>query len=1163
MKKTTKNILTFSVLLILVCSLFAFGVSCTNSNSNQSSQDNEPVFNTSSYALLLDIYQIKNYNSSVSVVDANGESVSVNANGEFLVTTPGRYVITSGEVVSYLYAYAKEPESDFIYSENLNGKQFIAGDTIQIPACDIQNVVKSYEEYNVALSKNGEVVQIFEGGVGSFFVETSGDYKLTYSFVNVFGSTESDEISFNAIDKKRIVYSTPVEENILLGTEVTYNTYGYFAKNKYESSLSVKTPSGKLLNDNKVLFNEYGEYVLTFTSVVNGVNVKEEFKVNTELNKSALFSNAKSINSIQSTKLDEFCLDSTGSPELVGEEALKINASNSSASIYYSSIIDLSNKTYEDSLIEFYVDKNTTGGSIKNIYVTLIDVYNPSITLRLNWMQNPWNAGMSYGRVSANNQVFFWKNGETYDTYYGTVLGCGYTSGAASGSFNCSFDWGQQAVYMSNSMVADLDYEPSCPPSFSWNGFTTGEVYLRIDFIDCTNGSILVKSINGEEIKNVDLSTMRDNNAVCIDKSISTLPQGAKNIAYPLPKVLENKSIELYNVETKLLLGNQDKSHLLQGNSFVPDVAGDYTVIYTAIDSFGKLIEKTLNITINENKTPILISGDFESQTTSFMEYYNLPEYDISGGNGPLTINVSVKQNGVELSKDRNGYLIVEKDSLQVVISAKDYLGVELKKEFSVEVNDDVQIFYHNPLPNYVFAGEKLNFNVTATNYKTGSEMDVSVYINDVKVTNEYVVPNNVDKLRVLFIAKDSVKTKVSDVYEIAVNKTALKSIADYAQTDFTAEKVVLTSGVVYKLNGANSDYSFNLPYQLSAYQFAFKFGFNDGKINASKFVLTLQDSQNPNEVVNVYFTNLNGDVLNVKVNDDIVNYSLKYLVNTYGLNCGSLTNQILYSNKSYRTAELILDINTNTLLDSSGAGVAAIKKYANGEKFNGFTSGAVLCSFKVLGVSANTEFILSNVCNQSFGYRVHSEGLVDNVEPVIALTNTLNKSAKYGEEYTVPATMAYDVLSSVSSVRLEIRKPSGGTKVVQNYLLTKDFTFTIEEFGIYRIILTPYDAIGNNYSTTINLKVDYNQPPEIVVNGNINEKYRVGDTIEIPTYTVTQNSDAGTIDVIVMIRDADGALHEVNGSFLLTKAGNYELVYRATDKYYNVTRVVYTFVVE
>ena len=148
MKMKTKKILSFCALALLVCSLVAFSISCTT-NPNGSTSSNQTTVSNGSYALLLDVYKIQNYNNSVKVVDANGKTVEVNSNGEFIVTTPGRYVITSGNSVNYLYAYAKEPVTTFVYSENLNGKQLIAGDTIKIPNCDIQNAVKTYQDKQV------------------------------------------------------------------------------------------------------------------------------------------------------------------------------------------------------------------------------------------------------------------------------------------------------------------------------------------------------------------------------------------------------------------------------------------------------------------------------------------------------------------------------------------------------------------------------------------------------------------------------------------------------------------------------------------------------------------------------------------------------------------------------------------------------------------------------------------------------------------------------------------------------------------------------------------------------------------------------------------------------------------------------------------------------
>ena len=1159
MKTKLKKVL-FSVFLLTFA--FASGIGLVSCKDDDVSSSVEEAFvPDSAYALILDTYTVQEYTSNVKVFDANGKEVEVNEDGEFMVRTPGTYTIDYGTQKSYLYAFAKIPETDFVYTEDINGKEFIAGDTLTLPVCDLQNVAKDYKEYTVSLMKGDSVLQTFKGGNGNqYFIETSGDYKAVYSFENVFGLKESDTLSFTVVDAQRIVYSKEVENELMLGSEVSYNTYGYYLSEKYDSELTVTTPSGEIRSGKKIVYDEHGEYTLTFSSNVAGTAVAETHKVNTMLDTSSLFSNGANINYVREGVLDEFCLDKNGSPELVGEETLEINASNSAGSIYYSSIIDLSKKTKDDTLIEFYVNKQS--GSLKDLNVTLIDVYDPSITVRLSWFQNQWNAGMSYGKVSANNQVFFWKNGDMYDTYFGTVLGCGYTAGTASGSFSCSFDWSTQSVYMSDSLIADFTNEACVPPGFLWSGFTTGEVYLRIDFLDCTNGGIFVKSVDGKAVAGIDLSTLKDENAICLDTQYETLPEGVKGQSYPIPTVFENKVVKCYNVKTSLFYGNENKSSLLAGNSFTPDVAGNYTLYYKGVDSFGKAIVKSYEIQINDAKTPIVINGDFDNQTADIMNYYQIPEFTPSGGHGILTETCSVKLGDRELEKTDKGYFVDGKGTLSVSVKISDYLGNVESKDYTIVVNDNVQLINFKTLPKYVFAGDKIDFGVSAINYKTGGEMDCSVYVNNKKVTGEYVVPSGINSLKVYFYAKDSMAYATTEVYTINVVSTPLTSIKDYVQTDFVSEKLVLSSGVVYKLPASSSDYRFTLPYYLSANEFAFKFGFNEENINANGVTLTLQDSKNADEVVNVYFSALGSDAATIKVNDDPATYSSKWSKGTYTSNCGNLANTATYKGKSYRTMEIVLDIFTNVIIDPSGAGIASIKKYANGEKFQGFTSGAVICSFKVTGVSANSEFILSNVCNQSFGYRVHGDNSVsDTNEPILAMKQVFQKYAYIGDRYKIPALDAFDVLSPGGKVSLSVKAPNG--YLVQNHDLMKAYEFDVSQYGTYKLILTVSDSNGNSSSETVNVKVEYDQPPVITINGEVGKTYKVGDKLTIPTYTVEKNSVAGRIDVLIMVRTSEGALYEVSNEYEFKKAGKYQLVYRATDEYYNVTRVVYDITVE
>ena len=715
-------------------------------------------------------------------------------------------------------------------------------------------------------------------------------------------------------------------------------------------------------------------------------------------------------------------------------------------------------------------------------------------------------------------------------------------------------------------MIATFSDETKFTPGFVWNGFTSGKVYLRIDFVSCSGGGVFVKSVNGQDLGDVDFTTATDNNAVCVATDYEVLPEGVKGQAYPIPAIAENKVVEGYSVKTALYYGNGgsvDKSSLLSGNAFTPDAAGTYKLVYRTVDSFGKVVKKEYEIQVNEQKTPIVISGDFDNQTVDIMGYYKIPEFTVDGGHGHLNTTCSVKLGDKALTATEKGYLVDGKGTLNVSVQATDYLGNVQTKDYTVAINDDVQIFSHNRLPELVFAGDKIDFGVSAINYKTGNDMSVSVYVNSAKASDDYVVPTGVEKLNVLFIAKDGGTTKVSDQFAIEVKPSPLTSIKDYLQTDFDAEKFVLSSGVVYKLGASDDAYNFKVPYYLSAYEFALKFGFNSGKAGASEMTIQMQDSENAEETVVLSLSALTDSTITVKVAADDATYSTGFSTATYRSNCGNSQNAALYAGTTYKAADILFDSLSGSFTDAAGTVIASVKRFANGKDFTGFSSGVIKCSFALSGVSADTEFIVSSICNQSFSYLLHGDdGMSDSTAPILALQKNFSRYSYIGSTYEIPAMEAYDVLSLGATVMLRIMAPDK-TFVVTNYSLAEGYSLNTTQYGSYRVELIATDANGTSGTLSFSVKVDYDQLPQMTVNGTVNETYKVGDTLQLPSYTVVENAAAGEIKVYVMMRNSKGYYEFVSGEYVFESAGEYQLVYRAVDEYYNVTRIVYNITVE
>lgn len=1157
MKYITKRIIMIFVSVAVLCLCL---VGC---NDKQDNTPTQKLSVSTNYALILDEITVNNFSDSTTVTDGNGQNVELSAEGKFIAKSVGTYIVQDGSQQFTVSVFGKNPVCEFDYTQSFDGITLLAGDTVVLPHCVVKSVVANYPKYTCQAFRNGTLLQEYSASTANkLFLEQSGNYSLVYKVTDVFGVEHTDEVGFEVIDQKHIVYSVAIPQQILLGEQLTVNSFGYTAQQRYPATLSVTTPSGKEYGGNTVDFNEYGQYALHFGSDIDGTFVEENFVVNTVLNANSLFTNQSGITSVKTDAvLDEYCLQNEKS--IAGEPCVEIGATTGGASFYYSGIINLNGKTKNDWLVEFFANK--TVGSVDKVEIELIDVYDPSTTLSVYWWQNPWNAGMSYAFVKAYNQAYIGKSyggGGIWSSDFGTETGVNYTAKTKSSPFAFSFDWKSQSVYIQNGRsVLDLKDKANLPDSFVWNGFTTGEVYMRINFLECVNGSIKIYSVEGNKIGNINYDNLKDEEFICVDTDYKQLPNAVVGQPYPVPKTVQNKVCP-NAIAINLSFGGQDVSNLLQGNSFVPTQVGKYTITYSAFDTYGKYVEKSYDVTAVASKTPIAINGEF-ADTVKVASYYSVPQYTVSGGHGNIVSDCKVILDGKQLVADNYGYYIQGGENLEVIVTATDYLNnVEIKR-VQVQIDKDVQTFAFNSIPDYVFAGQNLLFNVSAYNYLTERQMTCGIYVNSKRVDDNFVVPSDVDLLKIYFRAMDTLPSgqvinAQSSTYTVNVIRKQLTTPSDYLVTNVAEpQTLMLSSGLVYKLGPQANTYNFSVPYVMSANDFALKFGFNDGKCGASLLTITLQDVQDTNKTVVIKMSTLTGSTSKVKVNNDIAEYSTSATSSKYRSTCGNDKNAAIYKDTGYKTFAISLDALNGSITDSAGIQIAPIKTWRNGTPFDGFTSGAIKVSFSLDCTAGTTEFIIASLCNQSFSYNLHKDdGINDTTPPVIAQTKPFVTAGAISTTYTLPAIKAYDVFSTTSTVYVNIKNPDG-TTLVTNQPLGNGYSFELAQYGQYAVEIIATDG-NNSTSKMFMLKVPYDKDPVFSVDGAIQQTAKSGETITLPSYSLQPNSAAQTT-VQIIVHSPDGQMKVVNGlSYTFTEVGTYSIVYRAVDEYYNITRYVF-----
>ena len=260
---------------------------------------------------------------------------------------------------------------------------------------------------------------------------------------------------------------------------------------------------------------------------------------------------------------------------------------------------------------------------------------------------------------------------------------------------------------------------------------------------------------------------------------------------------------------------------------------------------------------------------------------------------------------------------------------------------------------------------------------------------------------------------------------------------------------------------------------------------------------------------------------------------------------------------------------------------------YDNGNAFEGFGDAVYI------GVACNTQsgatINFTNIVNQTLGHRssVGVIGSTDLIAPQIVVDDDADNNYNIGDTATIPAVKAFDVLNPIQSVKVTVIAPDG-TRVLNNADGTTEHTIRLEQYGTYAVTYTATDNFGKRapYYKTISVKETEN--PRLEVNTKaIGKTYKVGDKIEIPSYTVSDNSGGYNLDVMLicpdnyivyLLNDNSGeitsCLNAENAklpsgllvdkkTFRLNKSGVYTLRFFAYDEFYNCVTVDVTIVVE
>jgi hypothetical protein len=239
------------------------------------------------------------------------------------------------------------------------------------------------------------------------------------------------------------------------------------------------------------------------------------------------------------------------------------------------------------------------------------------------------------------------------------------------------------------------------------------------------------------------------------------------------------------------------------------------------------------------------------------------------------------------------------------------------------------------------------------------------------------------------------------------------------------------------------------------------------------------------------------------------------------------------------------------------------------GTAFTGFPSGKVYARFVMAGVSGNASLCLTRLNGQQI--RTLND---DRIAPKIAVLGEYKPGYEIGTELELFTAVAGDVLDpNLQAFTVSLRDPDGNVLIDNLDLLNaenanKKLVVNLDNYGGYTLSYAAKDTSGRSGNWSQVLRVIDDQAPVITVDGKVPTTGKVGQKIQLPMATVTDNMDE-EVKLYVHMEDPTGCFIEVYGqayvdnAFTPAIAGKYTIKYLVFDSSFNMTYQTYTITVE
>ena len=836
----------------------------------------------------------------------------------------------------------------------------------------------------------------------------------------------------------------------------------------------------------------------------------------------------------------------------------------------YNIPIDLSKKALND-FITLYTPQVADDVDVGNIVVRLTDCYDSSVyadfVLWFEAGQSPCARAGAEGqetsgfnknpRVSVTQIPVYVDGEEWYMAFsrFGALMGH-YSKQTSPGGFTWRYDTGNKDVWVNHRSGSFVRVTQLANPDIYgknlFDGFTTGEVYLSIfaENYQKSAARIEISQIDGVSGDNLKLGEYRDEkapsieleerlaateNTVCAAKGQTVSIFTAKAVDVSGAKI---SYAVYYNYES-----TKRSSVFVQDGKFVAEQEGTYTIVYTAEDEYGNRSVKYVYVNcvdVADGKTIDISVEKIEELKAGYET--EIPACTLQGLNGETFVDIYVVSEG-EKTKIENGKFMPMHSGVYEVIYEYYDLFNRYVYSYNVEcaASDAVKYLDTPYLPRYFVKDAEYSLtNLKAYTFteKYAAEEDSEFFVaydgGEYKQENagSFVIAGN-ESVRVKYVCK----TAVWESPEIKIVDAGFKGnlqLSEYFQGDFSAEENSMS--IRYTSNKNEGDNTLQFVNALTFGNFRFNFTVPVGAYYRS-LALKLIDCYNAKNVLEIEFYGIAGGI-GVKIN------GAEY--KTSGVFADGEIKSVYYDSS---VGKLVLPGGTALVIDPS------------------FKNDLFFFDVSLNGISGEAYLDVRRVNNQPF-----ASSYFDVIAPEISAKDVSGKH-DLGEKITLlPATYT-DVISPSLNGKLTIAvfDPSNRYVISDEGILldgsvdaSGTYTFTLKEYGKYRIHYSTEDQSGNKMNMPYLINVEDDEKPTIRIENEVVTIRRL-TVSEIKNYAVSDNiteQDKLSVTVIVM-NNKQNSVISVGNEFEAKYSGEYTVYIYCTDEAGNSSYASFVLIVE